>query len=156
MEPEWTDRFWSKVDRDGPLPEKRPELGPCWLWTASTSEKRGGYGQFNLERGAVRKAHQLAYELLVGPIPDGLELDHLCRRSACVRPEHLEPVTRLENFLRGDHPSAVAHRAGTCRRGHPRIPETTTYKRNGDRVCLLCKRLTLNAWRARRRLAVTA
>lgn len=128
------ERFYRGVDVNGPLPELRPDLGPCWLWTLSVCERRGGYGQFSLG-GRMRKAHQVSYELAVGPVPDGLELDHLCRRPACVRPTHLEPVTRLENFLRGDHPSAVAYRAGTCRKGHSRQPETTRYKPNGDRVC---------------------
>lgn len=147
-------RFWLKVDV-GPVPDERPELGPCWLWTGALHGERGGYGQFSLD-GRTRKAHQVSYEMAAGAIPEDRELDHLCRRPACVRPAHLEPVTRLVNFLRGDHPSAVAYRAGTCRRGHPREPETTSYKPNGDRVCLICKRLTLNAWRARRRQAVSA
>ncbi len=70
----------------------------CWLWTASTDWY--GYGWFWV--GAPRRAHRVCYEWLVGPIPAGLELDHLCRVPACVRPEHLEPVTHAENVRRGD------------------------------------------------------
>ncbi len=85
------ERFWAKVDRSGP--------GGCWLWTASTRE---GYGYFGLGRrdeGMV-DAHRFAYELLVGPIPAGLEIDHLCRVRRCVNPPHLEAVTSAENKRR--------------------------------------------------------
>jgi HNH endonuclease len=83
-------RFWAKVDQgDGT---------GCWLWTGA--KLHGGYGHM---RGgtADTTAHRIAYELLVGPIPKGLEIDHLCRVRACVRPDHLEPVTRAENDRRG-------------------------------------------------------
>lgn len=86
--PDAVARFWSKVD-------KRP--GGCWLWTGTML--RSGYGQFRLGLGHVR-AHRFAYELLVGPIPEGLTLDHLCRVTACVNPLHLEPVTLSENVKR--------------------------------------------------------
>lgn len=65
----------------------------CWNWTAALNAF--GYGRF---RGLL--AHRVSYESLVGPIPDGLELDHLCRNRKCVRPEHLEPVTHDENYRR--------------------------------------------------------
>ena len=69
------ERFWEKVDKNGPIPEKRPELGPCWLWLASISDN--GYGKFSVRHGLIVYAHRLAYELLVGPIPPGKELDQL-------------------------------------------------------------------------------
>jgi len=86
------ERFWSKV-----------ELGPhCWLWTDRPN--RFGYGRFSRRAapGVERRvlAHRFAYELFEGPIPDGLTLDHLCETPACVRPEHLEPVTNAENVRR--------------------------------------------------------
>lgn len=81
------ERFWSKVEKtDG-----------CWLWTSTTNEN--GYGRFSIKRRFV-SAHRLAYEMTVGPIPDGLTIDHLCRVRSCVRPEHLEAVTLQENCLR--------------------------------------------------------
>lgn len=80
------DRFWAKVD----------VRGPCWEWTAST---RYGYGQFMVGNRSML-AHRFAWQMLVGPIPDGLELDHLCRNPACVSPDHLEPVTHRENMRR--------------------------------------------------------
>ena len=89
-------RFWAKV-RIGSIPAHRPGLGPCWQWTASRD--RDGYGRFLV--GKNLHAHRLAYETLVGPIPDGLESDHLCRNRPCVCPAHIEPVTHAVNKQRG-------------------------------------------------------
>jgi hypothetical protein len=88
--------FWAKVNKDGPLSAHRPDLGPCWLWTAAHHR----YGIFQPEKGN-QLAHRIAYEMLVGPVPEGLELDHLCRVTLCVNPAHLEPVTHRENVRRG-------------------------------------------------------
>lgn len=92
-------RFWSKVDTTG-------GAFACWLWLGSRSGGRHGlvsskrkYGDFKVGGRNVR-AHRYAYGLLVGPIPDGLTLDHLCRNTACVNPIHLEPVSGLENIRR--------------------------------------------------------
>lgn len=86
-------RFWSYVHKDGP--------GGCWLWTGALSDD--GYGQFQLGCRRVI-AHRFAYELCVGPIPDGLHIDHVyangCRYRNCVNPNHLEPVTPKENTRR--------------------------------------------------------
>ena len=86
-------RFWAKVDK----------TETCWLWTGGQS---AGYGRFGFKGRPNLGAHRFAYELLVGPIPPGLDLDHLCRVRNCVNPDHLEPVTRRENLLlRGGGPS---------------------------------------------------
>ena len=69
----------------------------CWIWTSRVD--RGDYGYFHYEKKG-RRAHRVAYELLVGPIPDGLELDHICNVRRCVNPDHLEPVTHAENHRR--------------------------------------------------------
>jgi hypothetical protein len=90
-------RFWSHVTLDGPLPERVEWLGPCWLWTGAINDK--GYGLTRVTRRTLR-AHQWSFAMFVGPVPDGLELDHLCRNTACVRPSHLEPVTTSENVRR--------------------------------------------------------
>lgn len=90
-------RFWSKVDKDGPLPKWAPFLGPCWLWTRPLTDR--GYASFGYDGGKIR-AHRFAYEQIVGPIPAGLTLDHLCRVRHCVNPSHMEPVTQAENSLR--------------------------------------------------------
>lgn len=76
----------------------RPDLGPCWPWVGR--QNRNGYGRVYL-KGQEPVAHRAVYECLVGPIPEGLVLDHLCRRRNCVAPLHLEPVTIQENTLRG-------------------------------------------------------
>jgi hypothetical protein len=135
--PEWASRFLAKVHTDGPTPDVRPELGPCHVWTASL-DVRGGYGQFRLG-GRIRKAHQLALELAGVEIPAGHEVDHLCRNHACVRPEHLEPVVRRENFLRGNHPTAVSVRTNRCQSNRHDLTEDNTIRRTAaKRECRAC------------------
>lgn len=92
----FVERFWAKVDKNGPVSILRPDLGSCWLWTASIS---GGYAHIGRE-GSVCRAHLVAYELVIGPVPEGLDLDHLCFVRRCVNPSHLEPVTRSVNQRR--------------------------------------------------------
>jgi hypothetical protein len=94
-------RFWAKVDKNGPLPDESPDLGPCWVWTGYI-DKNTGYGQFGSKGNGSNLPHRIAYEYLREPIPKGKHLDHLCRRRACCRPSHLEPVTPRENIRRGD------------------------------------------------------
>lgn len=96
------ERFVNKVEIDR-------ETG-CWNWTAHTLS---GYGQLD-----HRAAHRFSYEHHIGPIPDGLQIDHLCRNRRCVNPEHLEPVTQRENILRGEAPAAYLARQTHCKRGH--------------------------------------
>lgn len=86
----------------------------------------------------VVRAHRLVYELLVGPIPDGLQLDHLCRNRGCVRPDHLEPVTRRTNILRGTGPSAIHARKTQCPHGHP-YDRTVTRRGTTERRCSTCE-----------------
>lgn len=99
----------SRGDREGPNnPAWRPVQArfwpkvrftrSCWLWTGMTNDK--GYGKFRYAPKRLRPAHVVAYELIIGPVPAGLELDHTCRVRACVRPDHLEPVTHAENIRR--------------------------------------------------------
>lgn len=130
-------RFWEKVNTDGPVPAARPELGPCWLWTASLNK---GYGQFKWGSG-MRMAYKVAYELLLGPVPAGLDLDHLCRVKECVNPVHLEPVTHRENILRGESTVAERARQTRCKRGHLFDKANTSINRNGTRRCLTCARM---------------
>ncbi len=133
------DRLWRRVDKNGPVPEHRPDLGPCWLWTGATT---WGYGVIQQGRGiGTTGTHILAYTLLVGPVPDGLELDHLCRVTACCRPSHLEAVPHRVNALRGTSPAVIAFLTRTCKRGHNLDTEGTPKRgQPWRRDCRACKR----------------
>lgn len=131
-------RFWAKVDKNGPIPEHRPELGPCWLWTGGTWSK--GYGQFwNGQRGV--SAHCYAYEIQYGSIPDGLQVDHLCRALTCVNAAHLEAVTGRVNVLRGTGPTAINISKTHCPKGHPYDLLNTFWDRKGYRKCRSCEKV---------------
>lgn len=124
------ERFWSNVDKDS---------GDCWVWMRGKTT--AGYGEtWDGER--VLYTHRFAYELLVGPIPEGLELDHLCRNRACCNPAHLEPVTHAENMRRAPMSGIAAVNAAKthCVRGHEFNEKNTSYRKRGNRVCLICKR----------------
>jgi hypothetical protein len=88
-------RFWSKVDKDGPIPNACPELGPCWLW-AKSKLNGGGYGSF-WDGKRVVPAHRFAFVTYNGPIDDDMDVDHICHNRQCVRPTHLRPATLSEN-----------------------------------------------------------
>lgn len=119
-------RFWAKVD-------KASSAHGCWLWLGATALKRSGHGLFNRGEKTVY-AHRFAYELVVGPIPPGLTLDHFrmnpgprhapCSTS-CVNPAHLEPVTSSDNTLRGKSLAAKNARKTHCKRGHAFTPGNT-------------------------------
>jgi hypothetical protein len=119
-------RFWRKVQK----------TEGCWEWLAC----RNAFGYGVLKPPSFDKlmlAHRYTYELLVGPIPDGLQLDHLCRNRGCVNPAHLEPVTNRENCQRGQ--AGAFYRNKThCPQGHP-YDETNTYRTSvGGRMCKAC------------------
>lgn len=145
------DRLWPKVNKNGPVPTIKPELGPCWIWLGSKNEK--GYGRISAGgRGlSPRKAHAVAYELLRGPIPKGKELDHLCRNRACVNPAHLEPVTGLENWKRGVSVTALNYRKTHCKNGHPFSGKNLYLYADGGRACVRCRILGLRRFRERKR-----
>lgn len=124
------------------------ERSGCWLWTAYVGPK--GYGEFGLNRRTER-AHRVGYRLFVGPIPDGLQLDHRCRVRHCVNPAHLEAVTGRVNVLRGDTVAARAAAQTHCAQGH----EFDFRSRHGVRKCRTCKRASDARYRAKRRKKVS-
>ena len=140
-------RFWERVDKNGPLPANRPELGPCWLWRGSILAD--GYGQVKRAHKTL-KAHRVAWELLSGPVPDELELDHLCRVRLCVNTAHLEPVPGAENNRRSESPSAQNARKTHCAYGHPLSGDNLFYS-DGRRQCRICHRRRGRETRERRR-----
>lgn len=139
------ERFWNKVDKDGPVPESRPDLGPCWIWRAA--KIADGYGVIGFA-GKSRYAHRLAYEALVGPIPVGLCIDHLCRVRNCVNPDHMEPVTNEENTRRGLGPAMIRNEyGGQCQNGHDLNTAGIYVGVDGGRRCMECRRIHRQRWR---------
>lgn len=116
------ERLWSRVNK----------TESCWIWTGPLHKSGYGFIGEGPSGGRTLRTHRVAYELLVGPIPDGLTLDHLCQNTVCCNPAHLEPVTAEENVRR-----ATARRAA-CRRGHPFTPENTITRPRG-RECRTCR-----------------
>ena len=132
-------RFWAKVDKNGPLWKGTP----CWLWTGGKTT--AGYGE-TFWNQKVGYTHRLAYQLLIGAIPSGLELDHLCHNPACCNPEHLEAVTHGENIRRGNLRYSRFYgnynRVKThCPQGHPYDLFNTYFEPNGHRQCRICNKL---------------
>ena len=137
-----------KVRTDRERFDMKWELDPvtgCWEWTAW--RHHSGYGVF-YEGRKQRAAHRIGYQLYVGPIPEGLELDHLCRNRGCVNPEHLEPVTHRENTLRGESEPAKNARMTECPKGHKLQGDNLIRMKDGRRQCRIC---TGTRWRRNRR-----
>ena len=137
-------RWLGKVDVGGP--------DECWPWTGAHVPR--GYGFLTVSVGDGRVtiyAHRLAYEMFVGPIGEGLTIDHLCRNPACVNPAHLEPVTMRENLMRGDTLTAQKAAQTHCVHGHEFTPENTYVKANGCRLCKACTRERVREIKRRQR-----
>lgn len=135
------DRLWSKVQK----------TETCWIWQGGrTGPADADYGTISF-RGRNVLVHRLVYELYVGPIPDGLEVDHLCSNPPCVRPNHLEPVTSRENSFRSRSPELTRQRQLAithCPKGHP-YDEQNTLRSGGKRRCGICRRRQNKEWRNR-------
>lgn len=138
------ERFWAKVDKNGLVPDYAPHLGPCWIWIGGRSE--AGYGHIKVG-GRTRLCHRIAYELIVGPIPEGHQIDHLCRVPSCVNPQHLESVTPKINQHRGFGFSGVNARKTHCIHGHELSADNLIKRADGYRGCRTCS----IAWQRQRR-----
>lgn len=121
------ERFWVKVDAEG----------DCWEWTAFRDSD--GYGMFSPTKSHSVRAHRFAWELLIGPIPDELTVDHRCRNRGCVNPVHLEIVPNVVNVARGYGAAAQNARRDRCIAGHPLSGRNLYIQPNGKRMCRECK-----------------
>ncbi len=152
----WCDTHWARWKRTGsptgstaksPLERLMGFVEPtdtCWEWRGLKDEH--GYGRFSFN-GRLRQAHRVSYVLLVGSIPKGLQLDHLCRNKGCVNPKHLEPVTHGENLRRGNNRNRVKTH---CVHGHPFDLFNTVFDERGHRQCKVCKDSIKRAYQAKR------
>lgn len=127
--------FWARVNKDGPIPERRPDLGPCWLWLGAKTGN--GYGLF-WDGIRLVAAHRWRYQQVHGPLDKSITLDHLCRARSCVNERHVEPVTNRVNVLRGVGVSAENARKTHCLRGHELTGENV-YLRGNRRHCRQCR-----------------
>ena len=136
--------LWKKIERrENPHPEFID--GDCWEWTGTKANR--GYGSIHHNGRDGYLPHRLSYELLVGPIPDGLVLDHLCKNRCCVRPSHLEPVTNRVNILRGEGIAAQNFFKTHCLKGHPFDVSNTKIRKDNSRACRKCERERLQKFR---------
>jgi hypothetical protein len=140
-----TERLWRYVT-PGPADE-------CWIWQGATVPF--GYGIISAgppaREGKMLKAHRVVWEIYNGPIPPGVECDHLCRNPPCVNPSHIELVSHKENTLRGTAPTAINARKTHCPAGHPYSEANTYIAPDGWRQCMTCRRLYQAMLRARRK-----
>jgi len=128
---------------DDPIPARiaaKIDFGFCWVWTGA--RMTGDYGKVHWQ-GSLIGVHRVMWELLVGPIPAGLDIDHMCRNHPCCNPEHLVPATtKVNRGWKGDRTR--------CPHGHL-FDETNTYWWRGHRLCRTCRRIQQRAFKARRR-----
>jgi HNH endonuclease len=136
---DWQDRVLNRIVMDD----------GCWEWAGA--HNRDGYGTAYTTPTGARPlgAHRVVYELLIGPIPEGLTIDHLCRNRGCVNPAHMEPVPKRTNLLRGVGVGARNAQKTHCSNGHPFTPENTRIRPgNGQRICLQCHRERMRKYRS--------
>ena len=140
----YEERFWSRARK----------TSRCWLWTGERGAD--GYGRFTRSpTSGTRLAHRIAYELLVGPIPEGMMLDHIvCQNRQCVKPAHLRLVTQSESASQNSRRAKRWSSPLVCRNGHVRTPENTVINSRGRTVCRICDRATYRRYYERKTRAL--
>lgn len=128
------ERFWEKVNKDGPAPVHRPELGACWIWTASVNP-RTGYGWISVGK-SMRQSHRISWEFTNGPIPDGQCVLHRCDNSSCVNPAHLFLGTQIDNIAdmvaKGRQRSRQGEKVNTAKLTAEKVQEIRERFANGE------------------------
>lgn len=141
--PTRVERFWKKVDKDGPLWPEAPEnlldeLKKCWIWIGAKDKK--GYPNFVVAKGKTSKAHRFSFMLKWGWIlPHPYQVDHKCVNPSCVNPYHLLCVHGRTNNERSNSPSAINKRKTHCKFGH-QFSDENTIRKNGRRICIACEK----------------
>ena len=129
------------------------EATGCWLWQGDSVT--GGYGRTSVD-GRKWLSHRAAYTAWVGPIPEGLTIDHLCKRPACCNPQHLEPVTMKENTMRGNSFSRINAEKTTCKNGHALAGDNLYTYKDGRRDCRMCMEARGKAYYEKNRQRILA
>ena len=150
------EKFWANINKNGPVPAHRPELSSCWVWMLGHYANGYGivYGSGEGDAHTQYRTHRVAYELCVGPIPEGLEIDHLCLNHGCCNPDHLEAVTHAENGQRAWDTGCQPERLPLthCRRGHEMTPENSYFRKDCLRgECRECRKMAGERHRLRRK-----
>lgn len=126
----------------------------CWAWVGPVADKNApsSYGRTWIGHPRGVYAHRVSYQLTVRPIPDGMVIDHLCRNTLCVNPDHLDPVTPSVNTKRGNAPTVVLARSGKCKRGHE-LDKRYVHPRTGkvQRSCKMCSAANKLKWQQKHR-----
>lgn len=145
------------IDRLMANVEMLPWCG-CWIWMGGLHPSGHGQMRLSVPKRDVEYTHRVAYEHFVGPIPEDKVLDHVktrgCASKACCNPDHLEPVTAVENTRRGNAPTAVNARKTHCLRGHTLLGESVKVRSDGHRQCRTCRNENRRTATARLHLVV--
>jgi len=128
VEPKAMERFWKKVEK-GPADS-------CWIWSGTKTTR--GYGQFSIKGTSIR-AHRLAYEATLGPIPDGFDLHHRCINKLCVNPAHMGVIPHQEHVKEANSAGGIHGAKTHCPKGHPYSGGNLIITKQGERLCRKCR-----------------